>query len=45
MNQTVGEQIGTIEEISLNAWSSLQQNLDDGWILRFLMVIQNEPIP
>jgi hypothetical protein len=29
MNQTVDEQIRTIEEISLNAWSSLQQNLDD----------------
>lgn len=35
MNQTVDEQIITIAEISLNAWCSLQQNLDDGWILRF----------
>lgn len=35
MNQTVDEQMRTIAEISLNAWTCLQQNLDDGWILRF----------
>ena len=27
--------IQTIEEICLNTWSSLQQILYDGWILRF----------
>jgi hypothetical protein len=29
------EVIQEIEEISLNAWPSLQQILYDGWILRF----------
>lgn len=35
MAQTSVQMIQTIEELSLNAWSSLQQILYDGWILRF----------
>lgn len=35
MNKISTEQLRIIEEISFNAWTSLQQNFDDGWILRF----------
>jgi N-acetylglutamate synthase len=35
MNNTLEEQIKTVEEISLNAWHPLEQILYDGWILRF----------
>lgn len=35
MSESSHKLIQTIEEISLNAWPSLQQILYDGWILKF----------